>query len=69
MTLVITLLIQIPLLPGAAIGILALAIISVRSNGRSNRLTDSPRRHVQGITRRFLGAGVQNDNPDRDHRG
>jgi hypothetical protein len=69
MTLVITLLIQIPLLPGAAIGILALAIIRVRSDGRSNRLTDFPRSRVQGITRRFLSAGAQNDNPDRDHRG
>jgi hypothetical protein len=65
MKLAVTLLIQIPLLPGAAaIGVLTLAAINVRRSGRSNQLNDLPRRRVQGITHRLLRVGA--DNPGRD---
>jgi hypothetical protein len=57
-TLVITFCIQVPVLPGAGIGVLALVVI----RARSAQSTDA-RAPLKDATRRFLGVAAGNDRP------
>jgi hypothetical protein len=57
-TLVITFCIQVPVLPGAGIGVLALVVI----RARIAQSTDA-RAPLKDATRRFLGVAAGNDRP------
>ncbi len=56
-------------LAGAAIGLLAVFVIGIRSDDHAKNLTNTPRTHVEAATRRVLGVGVRNGNADRNERG
>lgn len=49
---------------GAAIGMFALLVIGIRRDDGAKTLTDSPRSHVETVTRRMLGVGVRIPNSD-----
>jgi hypothetical protein len=62
MTLVITFCIQVPVLPGAGIGFLALVVIRARI-AHSRPLITDPRSPLKDATRRFLDVAAGNDRP------
>ena len=69
MTLVVTVLATAIFLAGAAIGLLAVFVIGIRTDDRAKNLTNAPRTHVEAATRRTLGVGVRNGDADSNEHG
>jgi len=60
MTLAIAITAAAVFLCGASIGILAVLVVGIRSDDRTQNLTRAPRTGAEVITRRVLGAGTRN---------
>jgi hypothetical protein len=53
---------------GAAVGVLAVFVVGIRSEDRAKNLTGVPATPIEAITRRALGVGVRKScaHPDQD---
>jgi hypothetical protein len=54
---------------GAAIGVLLLVVLGIRSDAKSEHLTDQPATHREAIARRVLGVGIRSAKRDESERG
>ena len=61
MTFSIWMLVLTVFLSGAVAGVFLVIVIGIRTGGRSHRLTDEPRTHLEALTRSMLGVGVRTD--------